>query len=304
VTTRACLIANPAAGRGLGARLLPAVADAFARHGVTDVRLTVAPGDEVRQVRAALEAGCGTIAVLGGDGTWSKAAAELARAGAPARLAFVAAGTGNDFVKNLPEPSCDAEAMARLVAGDAGGEADEWRIDMAAVNGEFFLNVAGFAFDVAVLARVERTRWLGGNAVYAYAALRELLFYAGLDAALDGGPPQRHLLLAFANGAHFGGTFHVAPGARIDDGLLDAVMIPDIGRIARPGLLARAARGTHVRHSRVGVRRAAAFSLEFAEPPLYEADGELRRASSREVRVESRPGALRVLVPRRANVGI
>ncbi len=297
MTKRACLIANPAAGRGRGARLLPEVAAAFARHGITDVRLTVAPGDEARQVRDALDAGCDTIAVLGGDGTWSKSAAALVRAGGAARLAFVAAGTGNDFVKNLPEPSRDAEAMARLVAGN-GGEPAEWRIDMAAVNGEPFLNVAGFAFDVAVLARVERTRWLGGTAVYAYAALRELLFYAGLDAALDGGPRERHLLLAFANGAHFGGAFHVAPGARIDDGQLDAVVVPDVGRLARPGLLARAARGTHIRHPRVRGARAAAFTLAFDEPPLYEADGELRRASSREVRVESRPRALRVLVPR------
>lgn len=302
MTTRACLIANPAAGRGRGARLLPGAASAFARHGITDVRLTVAPGDEARQVRGALDAGCDTIAVLGGDGTWSKAAAALVEAGAAdaARLAFVAAGTGNDFVKNLPEPSNDPEAMARLVAGNGEG-ADEWRVDMAAVDGDLFLNVAGFAFDVAVLARVERTRLLSGDAVYAYAALRELLAYRGLDAALDGGPRERDLLVAFANGAHFGGAFHVAPGARVDDGLLDAVVIPDIGRLARPGLLLRAARGTHVRHRKVRVQRAAAFALEFPEPPLYEADGELRRARSRVMRVESRPGALRVLVPRRGN---
>ncbi|MDE3053033.1 MAG: hypothetical protein KGJ70_04050, partial [Gemmatimonadota bacterium] len=273
---------------------------AFARHGITDVRLTVAPGDEARQVRRALDAGCDTIAVLGGDGTWSKAAAAVVEAGGGARLAFVAAGTGNDFVKNLPEPSRDAEAMARLVAGN-GGEPAEWRVDMAAVNGVPFLNVAGFAFDVAVLARVERTPLLSGDAVYAYAAVRELLFYRGLDVALDGGPRARLLLLAFANGAHFGGAFHVAPGARIDDGQLDAVVIPDVGRLARPGLLARAARGTHVNDPRVRVARAASFTLAFAEPPLYEADGELRRAASADIRVESLPGALRVLVPRDGN---
>jgi len=294
VTTRACLIVNPAAGRGRGARLLPAAAQAFAAHGITDVRLTVAPGDEARQVRAAVDSGCDTIAVLGGDGTWSKAAAELARLGAPARLALLAAGTGNDFVKNLPEPSRDAEAMARLVAGDA----DERRIDMAAVDGQWFLNVAGFAFDVAVLARTERMRWLSGTALYAAAAVQELFAYAGLEVAIDGAAASRYLLLAFANGAHFGGAFHVAPGARIDDGLLDAIAIPDIGRLGRPGLLARAARGTHLRHPRVTARRAAAFTLRFAEPPVYEVDGELRRAASAEVRVESRPGVLRVLVPR------
>ena len=290
---RACLIANPAAGRGRGAKLIPRAKQAFAAQGITDVRFTTGPGDEARQVRNALDDGCDTIAVLGGDGTWSKAAAELARLGAPARMALIAAGTGNDFVKNLPEPSRDIEAMARLVAGPSA----ERRIDMAAVDDQWFLNVAGFAFDVAVLARVERMGGWGGAASYALAAARELLGYRGLDVAIDDAPPARLLLLAFANGAHFGGAFHVAPGARIDDGLLDAVLITDLGRAARPGLLARAARGTHVAHPAVSARRASEFVLRFDAPPLYEADGELRRGAGYEVRVASRPGVLRVVVP-------
>jgi diacylglycerol kinase (ATP) len=285
---------NPVAGRGRGARLLPDVARAFAARGITDVRPTVAPGDETRQVRSALADGCDTIAVLGGDGTWSKAAAELARHGSPARLALIAAGTGNDFVKNLPEPSHDVDAMARLVEGDA----EERRIDMAAVDGELFLNVAGFAFDVAVLVRTERTRWLRGAALYAVAAVRELFAYRGLTAHIEGeSGPSTFLLLAFANGAHFGGTFHVAPGARIDDGLVDAVAIADVGTLARPGLLVRAAAGTHLGHPSVSTRRAGAFSIRFPSAPLYEADGELRRATSAHVRIESRPGVLRILVP-------
>ena len=270
------------------------MARVFAAHGITDVRTTTAPDDEARQVRAAVDDGIETIAVLGGDGTWSKAAAELARLGAPARMAFLAAGTGNDFVKNLDEPSADAEAMARLVSGEGA----ERRLDMAAVDDQWFLNVAGFAFDVAVLQRTERMPWLAGSALYAAAALRELFAYRGLDALVDGGPRHRYLLLAFANGAHFGGAFHVAPGARVDDGMLDAIAVPDVGRAGRPGLLARAARGTHVRHPRVVSRRAPAFTLQFDEPPVYEADGELRRAASADVRVEVRPGALRVVARR------
>ena len=290
---RITLIANPAAGRGRGARMIPDVARAFAARGVDDVRLTVAPGDEARQVRSALDAGCETIVVLGGDGTWSKAAATLAELGAPARLALLAAGTGNDFVKNLPEPSRDAQAMAQLVTTEFA----EQRIDMAAVNGELFLNVAGFAFDVAVLRRVERLRGVGGSAAYVLAALLELLSYRGLAVARGEARFRRTLLLAFANGAHFGGAFHVAPGARIDDGALDAIEIPDVPRPLRPGLLLRAARGTHLAHPYVSGERAPSFALRFLEPPVYEADGELRLASSTDVTVECRPGVLRMVVP-------
>ncbi len=291
MSSKTCLIANPAAGRGRGARLLPRTARAFAGAGITDVRLTEAPGDEARQVRLALDAGCDTLAVLGGDGTWGKAAAELARLGAPARLAFLAAGTGNDFVKNLATPAHDPDAMARLVAGGSS----ERRVDMAAVDDELFLNVAGFGFDVAVLLRAERTRWSGGAVSYLIAALRELPAYRGLPVAIDDGPSEPCLILAFANGAYVGGVFHIAPTARVNDGLLDAIAVADVGRAGRPGLLVRAARGTHLRHPRVTLRRNRSFRLRFREPPAYEADGELRHAAAREVRVDVRPGILRVV---------
>ena len=43
---RVCVIVNPAAGRGRGARTLPAVREAFAAVGVGDVRTTEAREDE------------------------------------------------------------------------------------------------------------------------------------------------------------------------------------------------------------------------------------------------------------------
>jgi diacylglycerol kinase (ATP) len=289
------VIANPAAGRGRGARLLPRVRAAFAAHGITDVRVTAAAGDERHLVHAALNDGCDTIAVLGGDGTWSKAASALARSGASARIAFLSAGTGNDFVKNLSAPAADAPGMARLVAG----EGVERRIDMARVDDHWFLNVAGFAFDVAVLQRAQRMTWARGSAVYTLAALREIVAYAGLDVRLDAAAnPRRHLLLAFANGAHFGGAFHVAPGARVDDGMLDAIAITDAPPLARLALLTRAALGRHLSHAMVTATRASRFTLTFAAPPVFEADGELRRAASDTVVVESCPAVLTALVSR------
>jgi diacylglycerol kinase (ATP) len=293
VPTRACLIVNPAAGRGRGARILPRVRAAFAQCGITDVRLTASAGDEGRLVQNALGDGCDTIAVLGGDGTWSKAASAVARSGAAARVAFLCAGTGNDFVKNLSAPAGNPVAMARLAAGDG----IERRIDMARVDDYWFLNVAGFAFDVAVIERAQRMTWASGSTLYALAALRELTAYPGLDVRVNSASNStRHLLLALANGTHFGGAFHIAPGALVDDGMLDAIAIVDAPPLARIGLLARAACGTHLSHPLVSATRAPRFTLTFAVPPLFEADGELRRAASSTVVVESCPAALSALV--------
>ena len=261
------------------------------------MRITERSGDEGRLVRTALDDGADTIAVLGGDGTWSKCAAALAASGADARLAFLRGGTGNDFAKNFPAPAHDFAAMARLVAD--GGE--EWRVDMGQVesgnSADWFLNVLGFGFDVAVLEQLVGKGALTGRAVYVAAALRQLLRFPGLELAPDARhvAARRVMMLVVSNGLNFGGAFRIAPGARVDDGLLDLVQIGDVRGFSRIPLFMRALRGAHVSHDRVTGARANAFTLRFTFPQAYEVDGELRPADSTEVLVRCVPGAIRVL---------
>jgi len=289
------LIANPASGRGRGARLIPEARAAFASRGFTDFRLTQQSGDEATLVRAALDDGATTIAVLGGDGTWGKCAAAVADAGADCRMAFLHAGTGNDFAKNLPAPARDFDAMARLIAGPC----EEWRVDMGRGEGDGpggrVLHVAGLWFCAAVLESTMRGGVLTGNAVYIAAALKQLLTYPGLDVAINAAAARRAMMLVFSNGLNFGGAFRIAPDALVTDGLLDLVEIGDVRGLARVPLFARALRGSHISHREVRVRRAGDFRLQFPERPAYEVDGELRRATSPDVRVHCVPAVLRVV---------
>lgn len=270
---------------------------AFARHGITDLVATTAAGDEARRVHEALDDGIETIVVAGGDGTWGKCAVALGKAGSPARMAFVAAGTGNDFAKNFRAPARDLDAMAALVA--SGGE--ERRVDLGRADDAWFANVAGMGFDVAVLHATKRIPVLRGPAVYVAAALGELFAYAGLEAqvrgmaGVDAATSARRLMLVIANGKEFGGTFRIAPGARVDDGKLDAVLFGDGIRLGRLPLLVRALAGTHLRHPDVRHTAAAAFTVTCPSPPWLELDGELHRAASATVTISCVPGALRVL---------
>ena len=61
--------------------------------------------------------------------------------------------------------------------------------------------------------------------------------------------------------------------------------------------LARAIRGTHLRHPAVATWRATETRLVFDEPPVFEADGEFARARGCEVVVRTWPGALTVVAP-------
>jgi len=289
------VIVNPASGRGAGARQLGRLRALFGAHGITDIRTTTAPGDEARVVQEAVRDGAGTIAVAGGDGTWGKAAVALARLGSPARMAFLANGTGNDFAKNLPTAASDHAAMAALVAHGTR----EQRVDLGAVDDQWFLNVAGFGFDVATLITSERTAWLRGYAVYIYAALKHLCFYHGFEVQADvfgDAAPRLRMMITVSNGLNFGGAFRIAPAARVDDGLLDFVSIGDVHRLLRLPLFAGALRGAHLQHPKVDAVRAATATLKFDAPPDFELDGELHHAASATVSITTVPRVLRVLV--------
>lgn len=270
---------------------------AFARYGITDFRATSKPGDESPLVHQALDDGVETIVAVGGDGTWGKCAVALAKAGSPARMSFVSAGTGNDFAKNLRAPSRDLRAMAELIA--SGGQ--ERRVDLGRVDDAWFANVAGLGFDVAVLHATQRPGLLRGPSVYVVAALRELYAFHGLEARIQGMigvDPQtmsRRLMLVIANGKAFGGAFRIAPNARVDDGRLDAVLFADGIRVGRLPLLARALAGRHLTHPAVSHTAGASFTITCRSRPWLELDGELHQAAGETVTVACVPAALRVL---------
>ncbi len=301
MTARVRVIANPSAGRGRGARILARVREAFAAHGVTDLQLTAAPGDEKILARRALDQGCDTLVAVGGDGTWSNVANAILDARADCRLALLAAGTGNDFAKTAGAPAHDPAATARLAV-----EGPDLRVDLGRIEGRYFLNVAGFGFDIAVLEDIERIGWLRGDALYLFSACRQLFGYGGLD--IEIASPQarragaRHLMLIVANARHFGGSFRIAPQACLTDGRLDAIAILDAPPLRRARLFRAATRGTHLGMPEVVAEQAERFVLRFTSPPAYETDGEYRRASSAELEVTCVPRALRVVTASGAGV--
>ena len=285
---RVSVIVNPAAGRGRGARMIPQIMSAFAEVDVVDVRLTSASRDEAEIARNAIERGTTTIIVAGGDGTTTHVANAILNSGEDTRLGIIPLGTGNDFAKVLGNKLTMKE-VARLSV-----ETGNARVDVGKIEDIYFLNCCGFGFDVAVLEATARNRFLRGNAVYLYSALRELLGYRGFDLK-RGGDSTRHMLVVIANTEYFGGMFRIAPGARPDDGELDLVAIKDVASGKRAALLSAAVRGEHFKYNECVMERAASFSLSFPMPPAFESDGELHQAMSSELTVTSCAGALRVL---------
>jgi diacylglycerol kinase (ATP) len=258
--------------------------------------LTTRAGEEQAIAADALARGYRRIVAVGGDGTWSNVANAILRAGSPAQLGLVPAGTGSDLAKSLDIPARDLAACARIVAA---GRART--IDVGHIEDRYFLNVAGFGFDIAVIEHTWKVRWLGGHLLYLYCALSQLFAFPGFPVQVqaDGGRPARLdlLMLVIANGRVFGGGFRIAPQADLGDGRLDAVWFGNMGSAGRLHALVRLMRGTHAEMATVATARAPSFRLTFETAPAYETDGEWNRARSAELEVCIVPSALAVVAP-------
>lgn len=272
---------------------MPAIRAAFNRLDGLSIRETRAKGDEDRLVKDALAEGFSTIVAAGGDGTWSNVGRAILKEGAGTKvsLGLIAAGTGNDLAKSIGAPAGDYEATARLV--EAGKTT---LIDAGKVGSDFFLNSIGFGFDASVLATIEKMSWLRGSAVYTVAALRQLFTYRGfLVSSPDAKIPEKPMMMIVANGGYLGGAFRIAPSATITDGTLDTVIIADMPALDRLRLFGAAMQGSHIGHAAVTTVRSTRITLEFAEPPSCQRDGELDHLPDRIVSLSCAPAALKVI---------
>jgi diacylglycerol kinase (ATP) len=291
------LIYNPNAGRGRAAQHLPDILASLTSLGVeTEVAQTRAAGDATRLARQAVEEGCPTVAVIGGDGSIREVVSGLVPlppGRQPVTFGIIPMGTGNDFIKSLDVPRDWRAACTWLAEGRARN------IDVGRVNGALFVNQLGIGFDAQVGIEADKIRWLQGPAVYAAALARNMLLSYRTPAVrvvYDGQEiSQTITLLTFGNGRWSGGTFLMTPAAIVDDGLLDLCLIRGLSKFGILALVPKVMKGTHVTEPPVRMLRAAKVTVTSDDPLPVHADGDIIYTDAHSLEVEVLPGALRVI---------
>ena len=287
------VIANPAAGRGAIRARMHDLIHIFRSRGIEKVNETTASGDEDSLAVKAIREGAATIVAVGGDGTCTRIADAILRSGAGCRLAVIPVGTGNDFAKTLGVDKYEPDQAADLVV-----HGKETRIDVGQADGHYFLNSCGFGFDASVLEASNQVRFLKGDAVYIYAALRQLFGYRGVDVSVSGVSGIRGdamLMVTVSNGRWLGGAFKIAPHATVLDGKLDVCFFSDSNVVQRLRLFIGAMRGTHLGMPSVMSATVPQLTLGFNSNPFMEMDGELRLARSKSIELRCVPRALSVI---------
>jgi diacylglycerol kinase (ATP) len=293
---RVAVIINPRAGRGRrgeAAAALAAVASAVleARGVAGEVQVSERPGHAHELARRAIEAGSTLVVAWGGDGTVNEVGAAVAFT--PAALGIVPAGSGNGLARMLGLPRQPRRALEAALDGR------DRLIDGGECNGRLFFNVAGVGLDAEIAARFA-VAGRRGFLSYLGLTLRELFRYrpAHYRIGCDGEQRISHAwLVVAANGREFGNGARIAPHARIDDGLLDLVVIEARSVLRALWDLPRLYTGSVLRARGVWTRRIRAVEIAGAGPLTYHVDGEVGTGGA-ELHVRVHPGALRVRVPR------
>jgi len=229
---------------------------------------------------------CERIVVLGGDGTLNEVVNGLIEGDAPVNpfltLGIIRYGTGGDFARGLGIPAKLDPAIDRL-AGGAIREVDIGKVTYRTPDGEeavrYFINEAEIGMGAAVCEAVNRnSKGLGGSLSFMRAILTTMLAYRDQTVRMSfGGAPAETLLINnvwLANGAYSGGGIRSAPRARLDDGLLDIVIVKSSNAFQKLLGLPALRSGAFVKSKNVEYRTAGRVEAESDAPVPIEVEGE------------------------------
>ena len=173
----------------------------------------------------AAQKGIDICVAVGGDGTVNEVARALV--GTSTALGIVPCGSGNGLARHLCLPMSMKGALGIINQGQTD------TFDYGLINDHPFFCTCGMGFDahVSLLFAQSGKR---GLSTYARMVLKEGLKYKGdsYDVTIEhhDGETQHveAFLVACANAAQYGNNTYIAPGASMQDGLLDVIIIERI----------------------------------------------------------------------------
>jgi YegS/Rv2252/BmrU family lipid kinase len=143
-------------------------------------------------------------------------------------MGIIPRGSGNGLARTLGIPINTIQAIKRIETGTIS------TIDNGIINGKAFFCAAGMGFDahVAGLFAGNKTR---GLLSYIKIILNQFFSYKPKEYSIEMNGETlkiKAFLLAFANAGQYGNDFYIAPEAKMDDGLLQLVVLKPVNLVS------------------------------------------------------------------------
>ncbi len=302
------ILANPTAGGGRAQAALPQLQKFAARRhwnaefrsAGSSVEFAEIAQDEARQGRE-------RIFALGGDGTFQ--ALLNAVAGNPdSSIGILPAGGGNDLASALGLPLNPVQAAEAILDCGEVRCLDAARVRTADGVERLYMGGGGVGLDAEAARFASGVyRKIRGRSRYLLSAIRALgNFHAvnvriSFQASAEQTMEAKILVAGVLNTPSYGAGLRLAPGASLEDGKLDLVVLEDLSLFeilkVLPSLAVSGELHTH-RIRRYLIRQA---RIETDRPCIFHGDGEIIGETPVEIRIV--PRAMKVWCPGRIAPG-
>lgn len=268
----------------------------YARHAVEITARLTADGREH------------TLIVLGGDGTVDEVVNGIHDC-SKVTLGYIPIGSGNDFTRALQLPSDIRAALENILKSGKKVPMDVGRVSCGENTYRFAVST-GIGFDAAVCHRAAVSsikvflNKIGlGKLTYLAIALKWILSEhpASAQIQIDGEKIMRFehtYFTAVMNHPYEGGGFFFCPKARIDDRMLDVIVVSELPKWKILLLLPTAFFGKHVHFKGISIYRCREIEVKMSGKLPIHADGE-PIAEGHTIRVSLEPEQIRVIAPPR-----
>ena len=235
------------------------------------------------------------LCAIGGDGTMHEMVNGMMtrKDGMRIPIGLITGGTGNSFMHDLDclDP---VEAVQRILTNRTR-KIDLFKAE-AAGNLYFGFNIVGWGMPTDINLLAEKMRWLGEQR-YNIASILEVLKFKTRLARIE--IDGRNIVADFGfvigcNTMYTGKGMKMAPLARLDDGLLDLLIVRKAGRIKLLRMFPKIFSGKHIADPIVEYRQVRKFSIYPEEQSTLNIDGEM--LGSTPVKVEILSKEIEVLV--------
>lgn len=233
----------------------------------------------------------------GGDGTLNEVI-NGAYGFSNVSVACYPSGSGNDFIKyfGTKEEYLDLENLVN-------GKTVE--VDLLKLNGRFGVNIFNLGFDANVAERMikyKRLPLVTGKGAYILGVIvsffhkltTEMQVYVDDNLVYDG----NGVLTAVANAICYGGGFYCTPKAKVNDGLLDVVVVKKVSRSKFVRFIKFYKRGTHLDEPKLKdyilYKRGSVCTIKTAKPVNYAIDGEMNKTN--EITISVVPKAIKFVI--------
>lgn len=284
-------IINPHAG----VDRVKAIQDAIEQHldkalFAVEYAYTEYPGHGTEIAREAAQNHKDIVVSVGGDGSLNDVVAGLY--GSDTMLGVIPKGSGNGFARSAGIPLKLDKAIQVLNRLNAHA------LDLGIADGHYFISNAGVGFDAVV------TKAFAGNKTRGFRTYVKIIHQhiwkfkpREWVIEIDGERiEEKAFMITIANASQLGYNFFIAPEAKLNDGLLDVVIIKEHPRLMS-GLIGLQAFTGALHQSRY-VSHYSGKQIRISSPgnDMLQVDGDAKDCGN-SIEINVLPKALRVLVP-------